>query len=65
MRDGDATDTAIRQIVAAINNPGPIPSMHRRVMARHRKEFPTLWSAIDALLAANPHLTGVRRSTHD
>lgn len=32
-------------------NPGPRPEVHRDVLERHRAEWPTLWRAIDALVA--------------
>lgn len=44
-------DEAIAALRAAIENEGPHPEVHREVMARHRAEWPTLWTAIDALLA--------------
>ncbi len=31
----------------AIQNEGPSLYHHRRVMARHRAEWPTLWEALD------------------
>lgn len=34
----------------AVENEGPVPAHHRRVMARHRNEWPTLWDAIDRLI---------------
>lgn len=32
----------------AIANEGPKKYLHRRVMARHQAEWPTLWEALDA-----------------
>jgi hypothetical protein len=39
-------------IVRAIKEEGVNPQHHREVMTKHRKEWPTLWRAIDRLLAA-------------
>jgi len=35
----------------AIEDKGPYPKLHNKVMRRHRAEWPALWRAIDALLA--------------
>lgn len=45
-------DRAARRIRAAVTNPGPKPLWHQKIMRRHRKEWPTLWKAIDTLMAA-------------
>lgn len=50
-RNRMATDRAVEAIRRAVNDPGPQPEHHRKVMERHRAEWPTLWRAIDALLA--------------
>jgi hypothetical protein len=34
----------------AIFDEGPEPDYHQEIMSRHRKEWPTLWHAIDQLL---------------
>lgn len=34
----------------AIENEGVLPGYHRRVMARHKSEWPTLWRAIEEAL---------------
>jgi hypothetical protein len=34
-------------IYNAVTNEGINPSYHRRVMAKHRRQWPTLWNAID------------------
>lgn len=39
---------ALRQ---AILDKGPAPLRHDQIMAKHRAEWPTLWAAIDDLLA--------------
>lgn len=36
------------RICEAAENKGNSPSYHREVMSRHRKEWPTLWRAIDS-----------------
>jgi hypothetical protein len=50
----DDTENAARRIAEAIQNPGPVPAYHAEIMARHRREWPTLWQAIDELLSAIP-----------
>ena len=49
---------AIEAIRRAIQDEGPQPAFHRATMARHRKEWPTLWAAIDAALSASPPTSG-------
>ena len=34
----------------AIDNHGPYPKRHSKIMFRHRKEWPKLWNAIDKIL---------------
>jgi hypothetical protein len=41
---------AVEEIREAVQNLGPYPHTHLHIMARHRKEWPTLWAAIDRLL---------------
>jgi hypothetical protein len=48
----DALATALAALDRAVTVPGPAPEYHARVMAKHRDEWPTLWSAIDALRKA-------------
>ena len=38
---------AIRDLFAAIEDSGPKPDVHQRIMDVHRREWPTLWKAID------------------
>jgi hypothetical protein len=45
---------AAKQIRAAVEDPGPHPEFHRRVLRKHRAEWPTLWEAIDRLLEFTP-----------
>lgn len=45
-------DEAVAAIIAAIEQPGRSPAYHRAIMSRHRREWPVLWRAIDALRAA-------------
>lgn len=40
----------IKKLRDAIEDPGRNPGYHYGVMAKHRKEWPTLWKAIDELL---------------
>ena len=40
----------IKNLVDAVENEGTHPTYHRKIMARHRREWPTLWKAIDALI---------------
>ena len=37
---------------AIVDDEGPHPELHRKVMAKHREEWPTLWAALDGLWAA-------------
>lgn len=41
---------AISQLRRAIKDAGPQPRFHEKIMSRHRKEWPTLWAAIDNIL---------------
>jgi hypothetical protein len=54
----DCGGTGRRDVLSAIRdaieNEGPQPDYHQKVMARHRKEWPTLWKAIDAALEDTP-----------
>lgn len=43
-------DDLTRDLTKAINNEGRNPAYHRETMARHRKEWPTLWKIIDEAL---------------
>lgn len=43
---------ALYEVIEAIQNEGPMPAYHREVMARHRREWPTLWNALDKLVGA-------------
>lgn len=43
---------AVEAVRRAVLDAGSHPKHHREVMARHRKEWPTLWLALDALLAS-------------
>jgi hypothetical protein len=47
-----AEEAAVRAVVQAITNEGRVPGYHRQVMQRHRSEWPTLWRALDQLVAA-------------
>ena len=39
----------VAEVIAAIENEGRAPAYHQMIMARHRREWPTLWKALDAL----------------
>ena len=43
---------AVNKLVRAIEEPGPHPKIHASIMRQHRKEWPILWDAIDAILEA-------------
>ena len=45
----DALAAALDALDAAIMVPGPVPEYHEKIMAKHRREWPTLWAAIDAV----------------
>lgn len=40
----------IRQLREAIDNAGPSPQAHSNIMRAHRREWPTIWAAIDRLV---------------
>jgi hypothetical protein len=40
---------SLLEIMDAIEDEGRVPRYHRQIMARHRKEWPTLWRAIDRI----------------
>lgn len=48
----DALAAALDALDAAITVPGPVPEYHEKIMAKHRREWPTLWAAIDAVRRA-------------
>ena len=43
-------DEAVQKVKRAILNEGRMPAHHRKVMQQHRKEWPTLWAALDELM---------------
>jgi hypothetical protein len=47
----NAMADAIGGIVSAILDPGPHPLHHDEVVARHRAEWPVLWTHLDALVS--------------
>lgn len=49
-------DDMMNALTKAINNQGRNPKYHRETMARHRKEWPTLWKIIDKELEDYKHL---------
>jgi PAS domain-containing protein len=46
-------EAALREIRTAVEDEGVQPRHHRRVMARHEQEWPTLWKAIRRALEVN------------
>jgi len=40
----------IEDLSSAITNEGPNPDKHRRIMRRHRRQWPTIWRKIDRLV---------------
>jgi hypothetical protein len=46
----DASQAWHEMFSEVINNEGPNPRHHRKVMKRHRKEWPSLWKLLDDLL---------------
>jgi hypothetical protein len=40
----------LQEIKSAIQNAGPNPQYHVVILERHRRQWPTLWSALDKLL---------------
>lgn len=52
---GDRLNTLAQALDAldrAITEAGPQPVWHERMMERHRREWPTLWAALDAIRRA-------------
>lgn len=47
----DSTQQAIEELRRAIKDKGPVPAYHDDILRRHRREWPTLWEAIDKLLS--------------
>lgn len=46
----DNIHAAALQVVDAIRNEGSHPNFHRTVIAKHRREWPTLWCQLDRLI---------------
>lgn len=44
------TDIAVQQLKRAVANKGINPKFHDKLMKKHRKEWPELWTAIDAVI---------------
>lgn len=44
---------ALDRLFVAIHDAGPVPGYHRDIMRKHRREWPTLWEALDAVAAAD------------
>lgn len=43
-------ETAVEELVRAVLNKGPVPRYHDQVIARHRREAPVIWAAIDRIV---------------
>jgi chromosome segregation ATPase len=41
---------SIDSLEMAIKDEGPYPKHHRKIMFRHKREWPTLWNAIDKVI---------------
>jgi hypothetical protein len=50
LMDEQALREAAKRVERAVKVKGPAPGQHEATMARHRKEWPTLWKALDDLL---------------
>ena len=63
------TDNELRaivyEVVRAITVEGKHPPTHRRIMAKHRAEWPTLWRALDRLVEANRRPTSADAAPSD
>jgi hypothetical protein len=56
----------VDELRRAIEDPGPRPDIHFEIMARHRREWPTLWAAIDRLLlGTSTTVDELRRAIED
>lgn len=42
--------SCIEQLKSAINDEGPNPRYHNKIMKKHRRDWPVLWEAIDRLV---------------
>lgn len=47
----DPTRALLEVVAAVLADERPVPAYHRNRLARHRREWPELWRALDALLA--------------
>lgn len=57
---------AALQIHRAVRTVGPAPRYHRRILRRHRREWPVLWRAIDntiSLIERTPVVRTPRQET--
>jgi hypothetical protein len=50
-------EEALLVVLRAIRNKGAHPDYHDKVMKKHRREWPVLWNALDALLKADEEAT--------
>ncbi len=49
----DELGRALHRLSQAVLDHGPSPTHHYQVMERHRAEWPSLWAAIDDVVAAD------------
>lgn len=43
-------EAIVKEIQDAITNPGMSPTYHAIILEKHRRQWPTLWAALDKLL---------------
>lgn len=46
---------AVAGVIEAIFNQGPRPDLHCQILDRHRREWPSLWAALDRLVEEAGH----------
>lgn len=49
-RQAEGLVEKVEAVRKAVADAGPVPSHHRSVLDCHRREWPTLWRALDALV---------------
>lgn len=45
---------AVKQVRTAVEDEGNHPYHHRKVLREHRRQWPSLWEALDRLLEVTP-----------
>ena len=51
MTSMDQRNAACEELIKAVLDRGPRPDVHDKIMAKHRREWPTLWRAIDKIVS--------------